>query len=110
MIKVINCRSKNYKNKLKLFLDKRRSGKITDTSIVNKIIKDIKQNKLKALIKYEKKFSNNKKIKPTQKEINQSIKTLNPKIKKAIDFAYSRIFKFHNLATWEHGARNCLKY
>ena len=97
MIKVINCRSKNYKNKLKLFLDKRRSGKITDTSIVNKIIKDIKQNKLKALIKYEKKFSNNKKIKPTQKEINQSIKTLNPKIKKAIDFAYSRIFKFHNL-------------
>ena len=97
MIKVINCRSKNYKNKLKLFLDKRRSGKITDTSIVNKIIKDIKQNKLKALIKYEKKFSNNKKIKPTQKEINQSIKTLNPKIKTAIDFAYSRIFKFHNL-------------
>ena len=97
MIKVINCRSKNYKNKLKLFLDKRRSGKITNTSIVNKIIKDIKQNKLKALIKYEKKFSNNKKIKPTQKEINQSIKTLNPKIKKAIDFAYSRIFKFHNL-------------
>ena len=97
MIKVINCRSKNYKNKLKLFLDKRRSGKITDTSIVNKIIKDIKKNKLKALIKYEKKFSQNKKIKPTQKEINQSIKTLNPKIKKAIDFAYSRIFKFHNL-------------
>ena len=97
MIKVINCRSKNYKNKLKLFLDKRRSGKITDTSIVNKIIKDIKKNKLKALIKYEKKFSKNNKIKTTQKEINRSIKTLNPKIKKAIDFAYSRIFKFHTL-------------
>ena len=43
MIKVINCRSKNYKNKLKDFLDKRRSGKNTDTSIVNKIIKDIKK-------------------------------------------------------------------
>ena len=97
MIKVINCRSENYKKQLQLFLDKRRSGKITDTSIVNKIIKDIKKNKLKALIKYEKKFSQNKKIKPTQKEINQSIKTLNPKIKKAIDFAYSRIFKFHSL-------------
>ena len=97
MIKVISCRSKNYKYKLKLFLDKRRSRKITDTSIVNKIIKDIKKNKLKALIKYEKKFSQNKKIKPTQKEINQSIKTLNPKIKKAIDFAYSRILKFHTL-------------
>ncbi len=97
MIKVINCRSKYYKNKLKFFLDKRRSGKISDTSVVNKIIKDIKKNRLKALIKYEKKFSKNKKINPSQKEINQSIKTLNPKIKKAIDFAYSRIFKFHSL-------------
>ena len=97
MIKVINCRSKNYKNKLKDFLDKRRSGKNIDTSIVSKIIKDIKKNKFKALIKYEKKFSNNKKINPTQKEINQSIKTLDPKVKKAIDFAYSRIFKFHSL-------------
>ena len=97
MIKVINCRSKNYKNKLKDFLDKRRSGKNTDTSIVNKILKEIKKDRLKALIKYEKKFSKNKKIKPTQKEINQSIKTLNPKVKKAIDFAYSRIFKFHTL-------------
>ncbi len=97
MIKLINCKNKNYKNKLKFFLDKRRSGKIVDTSIVSKIIKDIKKNKLKALIKYEKKFSKNTKIKPTQKEINQSIKTLDPKVKKAIDFAFSRIFKFHSL-------------
>ena len=97
MIKVINCKNKNYKNKLKIFLEKRRSGKIVDTSMVSKIIKDIKKNKLKALIKYEKKFSKNTKIKPTQREINQSIKTLDPKIKKAIDFAYSRIFKFHSL-------------
>ena len=97
MIKVINCKNKNYKNKLKIFLDKRRSGKIVDTSIVSKIIKDIKKNKLKALIKYEKKFSKNRKIKPTQREINQSIKTLDPKVKKAIDFAYSRIFEFHSL-------------
>ena len=64
MIKVINCKNKNYKKKLKFFLDKRRSGKITDTSTVNKIIKDIKKDGLKALIKYEKKFSKNSKIKP----------------------------------------------
>jgi len=97
MIKLINCKNKNYKNKLKFFLDKRRSGKIVDTSIVSKIIKDIKINKLKALIKYEKKFSKNTRIKPTQKEISQSIKTLDSKVKKAIDFSYSRIFKFHSL-------------
>ena len=97
MIKIINCKNKVYKKKLKFFLDRRRSGKIIDTSIVSKIIKDIKKNKIKALVKYEKKFGNNKKIKPTQREINQSIKTLDPKVKKAIDFAYSRIFKFHSL-------------
>jgi len=97
MIKVINCKNKNFKNKLKFFLDRRRSGKIIDTSIVNKIIKDIKKNKFKALIKYEKRFSKNTSIKPTQKEISKSIKNLDPKVKKSIDFAYSRIFKFHSL-------------
>ncbi|MFL2886913.1 MAG: histidinol dehydrogenase [Candidatus Pelagibacter sp.] len=97
MLKTINCKNKNYKNKLKLFLNTRRSGRNVNTSIVSKIIKDIKKNKTKALIKYEKKFGKNKKIKPSSKEIKQSIKTLNPKIKKAIDLAYSRIFKFHSL-------------
>ena len=97
MIKEINCKNSNFKKKLKNFLEKRRSGKTINTSIVLKIIKDIKKNKLKALIKYEKKFSKNTKIKPSKKEINQSIKNLNPKIKKAIDFAYSRIFKFHSM-------------
>ncbi len=97
MIKEINCKNSNFKKKLKIFLEKRRSGKTINTSIVLKIIKDIKKNKLKALIKYEKKFSKNTKIKPSQKEINQSIKNLDPKIKKAIDFAYSRIFKFHSM-------------
>ena len=97
MIKEINCKNSNFKKKLKNFLEKRRSGKTINTSIVLKIIKDIKKNKLKALIKYEKKFSKNTKIKPSKKEINQSIKNLDPKIKKAIDFAYSRIFKFHSM-------------
>ena len=97
MIKEINCKNSNFKKKLKNFLEKRRSGKSINTSIVLKIIKDIKKNKLKALIKYEKKFSKNTKIKPSKKEINQSIKNLDPKIKKAIDFAYSRIFKFHSM-------------
>ena len=97
MIKVINCNNKNYKKNLISFLNKRRSGKSVDTSIVPKILNDIKKNKQKALIKYEKKFSKNKKIKPSKKEINQSIKNLDENIKKAINFAYSRIFKFHNL-------------
>ena len=47
MIKLINCKNNNYKNKLNFFLDRRRSGKIVDTSIVSKIIKDIKKINLK---------------------------------------------------------------
>tara|TARA_B100001123_G_scaffold99059_1_gene114203 strand:- start:215 stop:1480 length:1266 start_codon:yes stop_codon:yes gene_type:complete len=97
MIRIISCKNKNYLTKLKDFLDIRRSKKAIDTSIVLKILADIKKNKLKAVIKYEKKFGNNNKIKPTSKEINKSIKNLDPKIKKSIDFAYNRIFKFHSL-------------
>ena len=97
MIKVLDCKNKNYISKLYLILEKRRSGKKVNTNIVSKIIKDVKKNKLRAVIKYEKKFSKNIKIKPTQKEINQSIKNLDLKTKKAIDFAYARIFKFHSL-------------
>ena len=96
MIKVINCKNKNYNKELLSFLDKRRSGKVTDTSIVPKILKDIKINGKKALLKYEKKFSNNKEIVISTQKINKSIKLLDPKIKKAIDFAYERIFKFHS--------------
>ena len=44
MIKVLNCKNKNYLRKLIDFLDKRRLGKTADTSIVTKILKDIKKN------------------------------------------------------------------
>jgi len=95
MIKILNCNNKNYKKKLIEFLEIRRSRKSIDTSIVSKILNDVKKNKLKAVIKYEKRFSKNNKIHTSKKEINNSIRQLEPKIKKAIDFAYSRIFKFH---------------
>ena len=97
MIKVINCKNKNYKRKLTDLLELRRSGKGVDTSIVPKILKDIKKNKIKAVLRWEKKFNNNNKIKTTKKEINQSIKNLDSKIRKSIDVAYSRIFRFHSL-------------
>ena len=83
--------------RLEKILDKRRSSQNNNISIVSKILKDIKINKNKAVIKYEKKFSNNNKIKPTPREINQEIRSLSPKIKKAINFAYNRIFKYHSL-------------
>jgi len=95
MIKILNCSKKNYFNKLKKFLDKRRVEKNNNTKIVSKILKDIKKNQLQALLKYEKKFSKNKQIKLSANIINKSIKKLDPKVKKAIDYAYLRIMKFH---------------
>ena len=97
MIKILDCRNSNYLSRLKLILNKRRFKSKINTDIVIKIVKDIKKNKQKALLKYEKKFSKNTKIKPKKNEINKSIKSLDPKIKNAIDFAYSRILKFHSL-------------
>ena len=97
MIKIINCNKKNYLNILTKFLDLRRSGKKNKNKIVSKILKDVQNNKNKSLLKYEKKFSKNSQIKPSIKQINKAIKSLDPKIKKAIDFAYKRILKFHSL-------------
>jgi len=95
MIKQINCNKKNYLDNLTKFLEVRRSSKKPENKIISKILSDIKKNKNKALIKYEKKFSKNSQIKPSIKEINNAIKFLDPKIKKAIDFALKRIFNFH---------------
>ena len=94
MIKVI--RGNNYIKKLNIFLEKRRKVESKDKILVKNILKDIKKNKIKAIIKYEKKFSKNKIIKPSKEQINKAIKKLDPKVKKAIDFAYDRIFKFHS--------------
>ena len=95
MIKILNCNNKKYLNNLINFLDKRRSKKKDQSKIIVKIVKDIKKNKFKALIKYEKKFSRNKDIKPNLRKINLAIKSLDPKIKKSINFAYKRIYNFH---------------
>ena len=58
MIKIINCNRNNYKKKLITLLEKRRSVKENVSKIVAKILKDIKKNGNKALLKYERKFSN----------------------------------------------------
>ena len=97
MIKFIDYSKKNSSKKLTEFLDKRRKGKKVNKSKVSKILKNIKKNKLKAVKFYENKYSNNRKIFPSKIEINNSIKSLDPKTKISIDFAFNRILKFHTL-------------
>ena len=95
-MKIINCSSKNNLKKLVNILDSRRDEKNKNSKVIDKILQNIKQNKSKALFKYEMKFSKNKEINISKNKINKSIKSLDPKVKKAIDYAYLRIQKFHS--------------
>ena len=66
---------------------------------MNKIINNVKKNGDKAVLNYEKKFSNIKKnrnnIVFTNQEIKKIIKKIDKGVKQAIDLAYKRIKKFH---------------
>ena len=84
-MKILNSKSKNFDNLLDNLLLEQRKSKIKSSPIsVIKIIKDVKKNGDKALIKYEKKFNKNKIIIPTSKQINNSIKSLNQNVKKQL--------------------------
>ena len=97
MIKIKKFIGNKGLGRLEKLLDKRKASNNASIPIVTKILRDIKKNKKKAVIKYEKKFSDNIRVKPSTKEINLAIKSLNPKIKKAIDYAYNRILKYHSI-------------
>ena len=96
MIKILNCKNNNYVSKLSKLLIKRKSKDKISKNIVERIIRDVKKNGDKAIIKYEKKYSKNNEIIANKKKISKAIRLLDPKIKKAIDFASTRIYKFHS--------------
>jgi histidinol dehydrogenase len=96
-MKILNYKNKSFDHQLDQFLSIRKS-KVQSSSIsVTNIIKDVKKNGDKALLKYEKRFSKNSTINPTKKQILKLIKSLDKEVKQAIDIAYDRIFKFHSL-------------
>ncbi len=101
-MKILEFKSKNFDRDLsKLLLlrkDKIRSNSVSVTGIIN----DIKKNGDKALLKYEKKFNKNNTIIPTPTSITKSIRSLDKDVKKAIDIAYNRIYKFHSLQKFKN--------
>ncbi len=96
MIKILDSKKNNFSSSLDNLLLKRKNKIKFKSNIVIKIIRDIKKNGDKALLKYEKKFGKNSIIFSKPKEIQKQIKNLDRKVKKSIDLAYSRIFKFHS--------------
>ena len=101
-MKILNSKSKNFDKNLDFLLLKRRKSIRSDKVSVTNIINDVKKNGDKALIKYEKRFNRNTDIFPSSIKISKLIKSLNPKVKKAIDIAYKRIYKFHSLQKFKN--------
>ncbi|MDC3208059.1 histidinol dehydrogenase, partial [Candidatus Pelagibacter sp.] len=96
-MKELNSSNKNFYKTLDLLLSKRRNKIRSNIGTVINIIKDVKKNGDKALLKYEKKFNKNNILIPTNQQISKSINSLDRKVKKAIDLAFNRIYKFHSL-------------
>ena len=96
-MKVLNSNSKNFDKSLDILLLRRKNKIQSNLISVTKIIKDVKKNGDKAILKYEKRFNKNNVITPTSSQIKSSIKLLDKKVKQAIDAAYNRIYKFHSL-------------
>jgi len=101
-MKILNSNSKNFDKLLDNLLSKRKQKLKASSVSVTKIINDVKKNGDKALLKYERRFNKNNIIVPSVKQINKSIKSLDKKVKKAIDDAYNRIYKFHSLQKFKN--------
>ena len=101
-MKVLDSKTKSFDKLLDTLLIQRKNKVQSNSVSVTNIIKDVRKNGDKALIKYEKKFNKNVVIEPSSKLIQQSIKSLNSKVKKSIDTAYDRILKFHSLQKFKN--------
>ena len=67
-MKVISAQNKNFDKLLDNLLSKRKNKLRSDYISVKNIIKDVRKNGDKALVKYEKRFNKNKTIIPTSKK------------------------------------------
>ena len=101
-MKILKSNNKSFDKVLDNILIKRKYKIKSSLISVTGIINDVKKNGDKALLKYEKKFNLNKTIIPSAKQISRSIKSLDKKVKKAIDLAYSRIYKFHSFQKFKN--------
>ena len=100
-MKLLDSKNKNFDKNLDRLL-KQRKRKISSVISVSNIINEVKTKGDKAVLKYELKFNQNKKIIPSKNQISKSISLLDIKVKKAIDLAYNRILKFHSLQKFKN--------
>ena len=95
-MKILNSENKNFYSELDKIINKRRRINKSNFNTVQQIINNVRKNKDKALMFYERKFNNNSNIVPSKKEVAKAIKLLNPEIKRAIDETYKRVKEWHS--------------
>ena len=99
MLKYLNANQKNFSRKLEIILNARKLKQQKKSTVVKKILVDVKKKGDQAVLKYERKFSNVKsksiKIKFSKKEINKISRSVDKDLKNSIDIAFKRIKKFH---------------
>ena len=80
-MKILNSKNINFDKTLDIFLIQRKNKIQSNLVPVTNIIRDIKKNGDKALLKYERRFNNNSIIIPSPKQVSKSIATLDKKVK-----------------------------
>ena len=75
-MKILDSNNKNFNKTLDSLLMTRRNKVQSNLFSVKDIIRDVKKNGDKALLKYEKKFNQNKIIVPNSDQVSKSIKSL----------------------------------
>ena len=95
-MKILNSENKNFYSELDKIINKRRRINKSNFKTVQQIINNVRKNKDKALMFYERKFNSNSNIVPSKKEVAKAIKLLNPEIKRAIDETYKRVKEWHS--------------
>jgi histidinol dehydrogenase len=101
-MKILNSNNKNFDKNLDSLLLQRKKKVQSNSVSVTGIINDVRKNGDKSLLKYEKRFNQNNIIIPPSNQISKLIKSLDKKVKKAIDLAYNRIYKFHSLQKFKN--------
>ena len=91
---ILDYKKNKFEKKLDYLLLKRKKKIQSDSVSVANIIKDIKKNGDKALIKYERKFNKNNTIIPSPNQITKSINSLDLKVKQAIDIVIKEYINF----------------
>ena len=94
-MKFLDSNKKNFYIKLDKIINKRKAVDRSILRTVEKIINEVRKNKDKSLKKFEKRFNANSTIIPSNKDISKAIKSIDPKIKKAIDETCKRVRDWH---------------